>query len=203
MSLAEVLRKNFPYISSQEADSLHRVFTEYDVNPSWLFGNYSLEERQIAQGDILKGLNAGFWDFDASTNKPKFRKKENIFGIVLTTTCDNERNDYLSFVPLFESDQYFSKIKDKDGSLKDSIDSIKKNTVTTLLFLPATNNIPSLIGDFSLCISMTRNFLDNLRKQGKIQKAQTLTMQGYYFFLAKLTLHLMRPETLEVGRLAQ
>lgn len=49
MEFAELFKKNFPQMSSQEAYSLHKKFSEYDVNPNWLFGDTNLGNDQIAQ----------------------------------------------------------------------------------------------------------------------------------------------------------
>ncbi len=196
MTLADVLKKNFPYITSDEAQSLHKIFSEYDVSPSWLFGNTGLNTHQIAQGDILTGLNAGVWDFDNEENQTRFRKRENCFGIALTNSCHNERNDFLTFAPLMDAEPYFSKINNRSME-----ENIKSNVVTQLIFIPKTNDYPALVGDFSMCFAVTKNFLVKLRDQGIVQKAHSLTTYGYYFLLAKLTLHFMRPEASEVARI--
>lgn len=195
MNLADLLEQSFPSIPRQGAESLHKLFAEYDVDSSWLYGRTGLSSTQIAQGDILTGLNAGFWDFKIDEAQARYRKRENCYGIALTNTCDNERKNCLTFAPLMDAEPYFSKIE--NDSLKESI---KRNTVTELLFLPATNDYPALVGDFSMSFAVTQNFLSKLRGEGIVKRVHSLTTHGYYFLLAKLSLHFMRPEAPDVDR---
>jgi len=123
MEFVELFSQCFPQISSEDATSLQKYFADYDVHPKWVFGETSLDENQIGQGDLLSGLYAGFWDYDAKKREPKFRSRDNCNGIVLTNTCDNQRMECITFIPLVDADAYLSLISNE--SLRESIQKKK------------------------------------------------------------------------------
>ncbi len=194
MDFTELYQKNFPQMTKEEATSLHKTFSKYGVHPKWMFSEANLADEVIAQGDLFEGLYACFWATNGDGDY-KVRTRENTEGIVLTNTCDNERNDYLTFIPLFPAPAYFL-AANNTGREND----IKNNNVTTMIYLPETNTSTALVGDLSLSSTITREMFVQLKDKGTLKKKKSLTRDGYYFFLAKLTLHLMRPESNEISR---
>lgn len=195
MDFLELYQKNFPQLTEEEARKLHTQFREYGVHSKWIFSSHLTADTLIAQGDILSGLYASQFDVGDNDNQPSVLGPTE--GIVITNTCDNEldRDTNAVFVPLFNAEKYFSSID--DANMRRDIEA---NVVTSILYMPAHNDLPASIADFSVCTTVTKTWLKKKKDAGQLQKRASLTNNGYYFLLAKLTLHLMRPETTELTR---
>ncbi|HOK92078.1 MAG TPA: hypothetical protein PKX79_04005 [Spirochaetota bacterium] len=137
----------------------------------------------MAQGDIINNIPFYFID---STGKEKKRK---CMGMMISNTCDAENREYIIFCPCFTVDE-FKELK---------IDNIVSNTYYNLFYLPIKPSIEdNIVVNFSITTSISRErILENIDKN-IINKCFSLNQFGYYYFIAKLTIHFMRPEDIQV-----
>lgn len=197
MDFVELYKINFPQLTQEEAQRLHNQFRKYGVHSKWIFSTPNIDDAIIAQGDVFSGLYASFYDLDEEASEDILMKYGPCEAIAITNTCDNEldRDTYSVFVPLFEAEAYFVKIDDVNLQK-----NITDNAITSILYLPASGTMPAYIADFSICSSVTKPWLKIKKEKGQLVKKASLTSNGYYFLLAKLTLHFMRPESLDLTR---
>jgi hypothetical protein len=189
--LVSVYLQSFPFPLDQ-AVQIRSNIQRQGVDANWFFTNCFLANGLLAQGDLVSGIHAVM--VDISKRKTQALSIKNSHAIVITNTCDNTRADYFSFVPLMEADEYFSLHE------SNTVSAIKNNVITSLLYLPATNSTPAFVGDLAWVSTMTEKSVKALINRRTIKRAYSLTTQGYYYLLAKLTLHWMRPEGSDVNR---
>lgn len=135
----------------------------------------------LAQGDIL-GEELPFFKQDKKGNLSVLKAK----AILLSNTCDSSRDDILIFAPLME----ISKLEMNENDLKN-------NQIYRFLYIPDPA-LSDYVIDFSLLNSFSRELIETSLENGRFTKIKSLNNLGYYLFLCKLTVHLMRPEDDEV-----
>ncbi|PMC34126.1 hypothetical protein CJ195_24520 [Bacillus sp. UMB0899] len=133
----------------------------------------------LAQGDNVSELP--FLYVDEEGNDRELNKK----GILLSNTCDSEREKFLLFAPVFHISTYLGE------GLNES--SIRNNKYTKLFYLPSTV-LEDHVVDLNIINSFPLLLIELLLSKGEMNKVVSLNRFGYYLFLAKLTMHLMRPE---------
>ncbi len=173
----------FPSIRPYTKEQVKASIQQFDR--SGVQRNFSMHSAlpYLAQGDIF-GDAIPFFKQDKDGNLSVLRTK----AILLSNTCDSERDDVLIFAPLIP-------IKD----LKLDEHAIKSNQIYRLLYFPDPI-ISNYVVDFSLLNSFSRQLFEEQLKQGNFKKTLSLNDLGYYLFLCKLTIHLMRPEDGEVQK---
>ena len=113
-------------------------------------------------------------------------------GLVLSNSCDAERDDYITIALCFEYQEFAA-----DAAISARADfavGVANNLVTNLLFLPAVPGAGDLVGDLSTVVTVSRHFLERGLADGTIHRYSALSPFGYYVFLSKLSLHYLRPE---------
>ncbi|MBE1444247.1 hypothetical protein [Paenibacillus sp. OAS669] len=102
-------------------------------------------------------------------------------GILLSNTCDAERDDFIVFAPLLS----LAAVSNQE--------IIKSNTIYQFLYFPDTI-ISEYYVDLSWLNSLPREIITTRIEQGKINKVGSLNRLGYYLFLCKIKVQLMHPE---------
>ncbi len=171
----------FPLINPYIKDRVKEAIRQFDVSGKKL--NYFLFEplEVISQGDIVGPLN--FIWFNETGKMSTLKTK----GILLTNTCDAQRDKFLMFAP-------FIPLANANEKLKEGI---VKNQIYNLLYFPE-NSYSDYVVDFSMIQPFNRKLLFDLIEAGQVQRTASLSQFGYYLFLCKLTVHLMRPEDTEI-----
>jgi len=190
MPFAELYRSVFPSISEGVFQELRSYLKENPQLEKWVYAPSVFSH--LAQGDIVEALPACFIDSAGDVKKAKAP----VPAILLSNTCDmsvdagSPRKPKYTIVPLFP----FEETRYDAEKIRD----IKGNTLSDILYLP---NIPSLKGNYiaqlDTACSVSSDYVHNALKK---QKRSSLSRNGYYFFMAKLSLHLTRPEN-DVERL--
>jgi hypothetical protein len=140
----------------------------------------------LAQGDVLDGVFFSYLDDDG--NQSDFMAP----GMLLSNTCDADReNTNILFVPLIPMAEYI-----KEG-LNET--TIRKNLYTDLFYIPDPP-LSDYVIDFSIISSISRDLVIRAIEKGIMNKMSSFNLKGYYFLLSKATVHVMRPESLEVKR---
>jgi len=178
----EFVSELFPSISPYTKEKVKESLKQFELNGIQL--KYSMHNPlpHLAQGDVFEELP--FYKQDNSGGLNSFKTK----AILLSNTCDAERDDVLLFAPLF-------KISDIDMDVA----SLKSNQIYRLLHFPDPS-LSDYVVDFSIVNSFSRHLIEEKLTQSEINKILSLNDFGYYLFLSKMTIYLMRPEDLDVQK---
>ncbi|MFD2614462.1 hypothetical protein [Paenibacillus gansuensis] len=134
----------------------------------------------LSQGDIVESLP--FLRFTENGEEKRYVTK----GMLLSNTCDAENDKEILFAPLLP-------IKD----LKVDELAVKNNMNYRLLYIPDAD-LTDYVVDLSLINSYSKRLITHGISEGILKKTLSLNSYGYYLFLTKLTIHLLRPENEEV-----
>lgn len=120
-------------------------------------------------------------------------------GIILSNTCDldlDNKRPYPSsimFAPIIEIAKYTEILMNR-GVNPDIIDnhlkSIRKQSVTSILFLPRNSRIPESIVFLDRIMNIDNSYI--CRDQLQSQRLFTLSDYGFYMLLFKLSVHFSR-----------
>ncbi len=170
----------FPSITPYTKEQVRQAIRQFEQSGQQY--KYCMHEpvSYLAQGDIVDALP--FIKYDEKGNQSLLKTK----GILLSNTCDAENDDVVVFAPLLPID----KIK-----LERSV--VTSNLIYRFLYIPDSNLLDYVV-DMSLINSFSKNLIETGIVQNKLNKVASLNQFGYYLFLCKLTVHLMRPEDREV-----
>jgi len=136
----------------------------------------------LGQGDVIGQLPFYY------VNAKNERRKLDSYGMLLSNTCDAENDEFILFSPLLPLSSYADY---KQGTI--NIATVKANCYTSLLYIPDFP-LDDYVVDLSIANAFSREMITRLLGIGTIRKRSSLSLKGFYFFLSKLTVHLMRPE---------
>lgn len=106
-------------------------------------------------------------------------------GMLLTNSCDATRNERLQFAAMASLADYST-----DPSRQDAV---KSNINYEYLYFPDTEMDDSFV-NFGLITSVSREAFQRFVEAGKSKRLASLNTTGYFLFITKLTVFLMRPE---------
>lgn len=128
----------------------------------------------LSQGDIIGG-NVPFELEDPDTGEIMVYRGP---GILLSNTCDAERDSYIVISPLLPLEEMYR------GRKKD----FSTNLTYNLLYFP-DSNFSDYVIDLTIMNTFSRKVITD-----NYHTVASLNQFGYYLFLCKLTVQLMRPE---------
>ena len=170
----------FPSIDTEIKNAIRDEVSKINMTNSTWFMFRLLEE--LSQGDILDRIPFTIMQDDGS--QKTFIAK----GMVLSNTCDLQRDPYIIIAPIFNiEDGEFSEQQKID--LKDNIFSGKmgfKNSCLDNYFV-----------DFSKSMSFNRNVILKGIEMNKIHREQSLSQLACYTLYIKITIYYMRIENHE------
>lgn len=136
---------------------------------------------ELSQGDVISAVP--FYYFENDGNQKMFKAD----ALVLSTSCYIDQKDKLVLVPVFPLESF-------DGNLVE----LKKNKVIDYMYIPEGSLIDSYV-DFEIMNTFSKKLIMSGLKSGRLTRVASLNQIGYYFFIIKLTVYLMRRE--DVGTL--
>ena len=110
-------------------------------------------------------------------------------GMLLTNSCDTTRNERLQFAAMTPLADY--------SANPANIDAVKSNLNFEYLYFPDTEVSDSFV-NFGLITSVSRDAFKKFVESGKSERIASLNATGYFLFVTKLTVFLMRPEDSDV-----
>lgn len=138
---------------------------------------YKLLE-EFSQGDII--TNIPFTYYDENGEEQSFRS----LGMVLTTSCNIDNKERVIIAPVMPI-----------SSFKGSINELKDNTIFDYLYITDGNLVENYV-DLGIINSYNTNLIKNGIEKGLIQRVVSLSQIGYYFFVIKMTVYLLKREDL-------
>jgi len=174
----------FPSIDPYTAEQAKRALEQFDgvSKPKLAIEQQNFD---MLQGDFYSELP--FCYYDNNGEQRIFLSKAEL----LSNTCDATRDDNLLFAAV-------RPISEFSGNA-DAIDAIKRNKRYSLFYVPDTP-LDEYYIDFELITTIPREMVMKLCESGNVKRIASLTSVGYYMFISKLTIFLMRPEDLETNQ---
>lgn len=182
LEFAELVESLFPAIDPAVARSCINSLKSWYTNPEQLYSRSPLPT--LSQGDVIEPVTFHFEESDGDFIEYTGP------ALVISNSCDiDQRDDRLMLVPCFDEAEY---------SGHPSWSSIKANTFYSLLYLPRVVGHLSLVADLSRVYSRPlQAVLDEIDSK-RVRRVAALSRLGLYFFIAKLTVHFLRPERAEL-----
>ena len=106
-------------------------------------------------------------------------------GMLLTNSCDTTRNERLQFAAMTPLANYSTDPAQQNA--------VKSNINYEYLYFPDTE-IDDYFVNFGLITSVSREAFQKFVEAGKSERIASLNATGYFLFITKLTVFLMRPE---------
>ena len=104
------------------------------------------------------------------------------YAMVISTSCHIDQKDKILMVPVFPIDSF-------TGNLVE----LKKNMVFDFMYIP-DNVMSKRYVCFNMMTSYNKKLICGGIENGKIKRIASLNQIGYYFFIIKLSVYLMRKE---------
>lgn len=132
--------------------------------------------KEFSQGDVISAVPFCFFD---ENGKQQMFKAD---ALVLSTSCHIDQKNKLVLVPVLPLDAF-------EGSLVE----LKKNKVIDYMYIP-DGSLSNMFIDFEIMNTFSKDLILAGIENGKIHRVASLNQIGYYFFVIKLTIYLMRRE---------
>lgn len=177
----DFVSETLPSISPYTKDQVKRAISQFDgCENRYQFFDTKLD-KELSQGDIISDLP--FYRVGKSGEIEISRSE----GILLTNTCDAERDDVLTFAQLIPLPQ------------NGISEAIRKNINYRLLYFPDCQFSNKAV-DLSLINTFPRDLVEKKIEEKVFQKIAQLSRLGYYLFICKFTVHYLRPEDEEFNK---
>lgn len=182
----ELYEESFPSASPELRARFRSFLAQEHPEHKWLYA--PSPKPHLSQGDIFCCIPAFHFD-----GKSARTTKDHYPAILLENTCNmsmdeaaTRRNTYVA-APLFPYDLVAQYFKDPSG--------VRKNLITHKIFF---SSIPGLdkpyVADLNMMLSVGATWLHEAIADKTVSRMATLSDEGYYFLLAKLTVHMLRAE---------
>jgi hypothetical protein len=188
LEFVKLVRELFPSISPYTAASCIAAIKQHDstLNGLPLFSSSTPPEpTELNQGDFIGPLT--FTRVEVGGHV----KQMSASGMLLSNSCDVENDRNVIFAAAIPAANFDTNPR---------LSSIRTNTVFNLFYLPDVPQLGGQVVDLSLVQSVSREHLRSGLLEGSIKRYIGFSQLGYYLFLSKLTVHLLRPETEEIRR---
>lgn len=133
----------------------------------------------LSQGDVVSSVP--FYYFDEQGKQQMFKAD----ALVLSTSCHIDHKKYIVLCPVLPIDFF-------EGNIVE----LKKNKVIDYMYIPDGNLLDKYV-NFEFMNTYSIDLIMAGLKNGKLNRIASLNQIGYYFFIIKLTVYLMRREDAE------
>jgi hypothetical protein len=189
----ELFRKAFPNIEGSQLNSLEQMLQQFRKRRFQLRGWIPTFEEMISvqttktpnnilmQGDIIENLPIISVDLNGDLTS--------ISGpaVILSASCDCENDDNIIFAGCITCEEA--------SNIVNNLNDLRNNTYYKFFsFNNSSDNSKSIVADFSRIATYSKTLIQQRINQGKLNKINSLTQLGYYFFITKLYIHLLRIE---------
>lgn len=173
----------FPSIDPEEAQRCIAALRKYPGTGREFFA-LTLPDK-LCQGDIVEPIT-----FIVQGDDGEFGERLGA-GMVLSNSCDIDNDDQLLLAECQPSSLFVT---------HRAWTAIQSNTFYSTLYLGNTPNRGDVVVDLSQVQTIRKAPLLAALQSGTARRHASLTDLGYYFFVAKLTVFLLRPQSAEEVR---
>lgn len=131
---------------------------------------------QLSQGDVLSKVPFIYFEEDGS------QRTFAADALVLSTSCHIDQKERIVLAPVLPIENFCGNMKD-----------LKKNTIFDYMYIPDAIMSEKFI-DFEYMNTYSKDLIIRGIDLGKVKRIGSLNQLGYYFFIVKLTVYLMRKE---------
>jgi len=180
------------YLSEDNYRNLLKELESFPNNIDQRMYTTSLPNNVIFQGDGYDSLP--FVNLMKIEDGCKYRS-----GIVLSNTCDmapENRRLYSSsiiYAPIMDLKKYVENLQIKnirEDVIKNHVTDIRKQAITSMLFLPANSKMPDSIVFLNRITSVDNSYFS--REELNKKRLFSLSDYGFYMLLFKLSVHFSR-----------
>lgn len=194
MTLDDEIKIFLPkYLSADNYKTLIKELEDFPNNINSRMYTSIAEDNLLCQGDVIKDLP--FTEIEHLERGVKNRDC-----IVLSNTCDidprNKRpfNSRIMYAPLVKLTNYKKILIEKGDSseqqINDHINSIKKQEISQILYLPESNAFDESIVFLDRIINIDNRAIDRMTL--KDRRLVSLSDYGFYMLLFKISVHFSR-----------
>lgn len=184
----EYIEQLFPCIEPYAKEGAKAAMVQFDNYRKPLLGDVlggaRYDSTDLQQGDIFSEIPFLYMDENGRYKQVLCKAQ------LLSNTCDASRDKRLVFAALQPLDDF--------GSNPGTIDAIKRNKTFSSFYLN-DHKVANEYVDFELINTISREAFLLLMSSRRVHRIGRLTLVGYYMFLCKLTVFLMRAEDREVN----
>ncbi|PJZ64910.1 hypothetical protein CH371_15515 [Leptospira wolffii] len=189
----DLFKKAFPNVEGEQLSSLELMLQQFSKR-SFNFRKFPPEfestvEFQITkkpddilmQGDIISDVPIIFVDDNGDLSQIEGP------AVVLSASCDCENDDTI----ILSGCLSYQEAKSIVRNAKD----LQNNLLYKFFsFNNSSDESQSIVADFSRVGSFSKSLIQTRIETGKLKKIRSLTQLGYYYFITKLYIHLLRIE---------
>lgn len=192
MSIQDIQAYLPKYLSEENYRDLLRELDSFPDNIDQRMYTTTLPDNVIFQGDGYESLP--FVNLMKIEEGCKYRS-----GIVLSNTCDmapENRRLYSSsiiYAPIMDLQKHVENLqmkKIREDVIKNHVTNLRKQAITSMLFLPANSKMPDSIVFLNRVMSVDNSYIS--REDLKSKRLFSLSDYGFYMLLFKLSVHFSR-----------
>lgn len=172
----EFVESVLPSVSPDLRDSAKEAILQFEQTGEQLKYMMLSPLEQLSQGDILSKVPFSYFE---DTGEQKTFVAD---ALVLSTSCHIDQKERIVLVPVFSLEGF-------DGNILD----LKKNTIFYYMYIPDAILSDKFI-DFEYMNTYSKKLIMGAIEADKIKRIGSLNQLGYYLFIVKLTVYLMRKE---------
>lgn len=175
-----------PYLSPKQKEDLYKELKAFPESFSYYY-NRSRFNDELLQGD-------GWSDFAVIDSETMEKKQTR--AIVLSNTCDVDPNNKralppkIIFAPLVKINRYKNLLENfglPQKEINNKLGAIRRQEITSIFYLPAGGKLEE-----EYMINLDDLHSQPLTNFHKREKLFTLSLQGFYIFILKLSIHFCR-----------
>lgn len=165
-----------PSVSSDSKEHVKAAIAQFERDGEQF--NYMLSSplEELSQGDILSNMPFSYFESDG---------EQRIFvtdAFVISTSCHIDQKMRITLAPVFPL-----------SSFPGRVDELKKNCIYDYMYIPDAIVNDKYI-DFEYMNTYNKDLILRSLSEGRANRIGSLNQLGYYFFVVKLTVFLMRKE---------
>ncbi len=192
MDLEETARQS-GIVRREHVDDL--LLSLKNRNYGWIICSPSQTQERL-QGDLVQQMPVALIDPTGSVRSKDFT------AMVINNACDLQpgRSEFITLAPVEDFNRFAAAMLNKDRErARTYLESIRANNIDEFLYIPNCSQLPNGgIVRLDLMSSLSVAVYDAAIASGR--RLASLTQDGFYFMLMKLTHFLARPESPEIIR---
>lgn len=169
----------FPSIDPYTKEGAKRALEQYKDSFQTDSLTLSTPSDVFLQGDIFTEMPFFYCDEDGEQSVLTLKAQ------LISNTCDATRDERVLFAGVFP-------LKEFESEGKGKLDAIKSNKTYKLFYIQGHEE--EYVIDFSLINSVPLSIFYRLIQEKHLKRIISLSQIGYFIFITKLTVFLMRPE---------
>ncbi len=174
-SFAEFVQSLFPGVNPETAKQCIRDLTNDPPEPPDLF---ALQLPDVVyQGDILEPVD--FLGYGAGGDYVE----SSLAGMLMSHSCDMAQDEKVLFAACYPADHFR-----RNGSWG----QIRQNRFYDLMYLAGVPSKGDVVVDLATVQTVPTSHIRARLEENNLTRVSSFTQLGYYFFIAKLTVHFLR-----------